>query len=501
MAVLGLLCALAQQSEAGYKFVTISHSSFPHSTRKFGVPAINNEGTVAFRFYDTTNRNMPDDRIYTSSDGFLTQIAKAAGALKEFSDYVSINNAGTVAFRAKLDAGTGQTWYDIYTGNGGPLTSVAVSASTDLRFLSDPDINDAGTVAFRAEKWGGVTGIYTINGKTFTTVADSTGGLFTSLGPALDFAAPAINNAEQVAFWGAQPPPSLPLTQGIFTSTGPGTFPTVIMDSSSAPGSLFDRRPALNNSGTVVFVRTHPSFSLEAPKTMYTGSGGPPVAIAASDPDWGPFVDFGSVSINDSGTVAFWGVVGGDEPAALKGQGIFAGASMTNIFGQPVTSHIKDKVIRRGDWLDGAQVVALRFSRDGFNNKGQVAFYAELSDGRRGIYRADPNPVYLNHLVVVTIIPGFIYNGRTGRYEQEVTLTNVDSEPIPGPLWLVLEDLSPSVRLSNATSLLPPRDPYVEVPERGLAPGASVSMLLEFFNPSGRPIIYTPTVQASPNRR
>jgi len=106
---------------------------------------------------------------------------------------------------------------------------------------------------------------------------------------------------------------------------------------------------------------------------IFSGDGGPITTIADAS---GPFSAFGPASINNLGTVAF---VAALDTGAI---GIFTGVD-------PVT----DKVIMSGDALDGSTLIALNFFEEGFNDSGQVVFYASFADGRQGIYRADPQAV------------------------------------------------------------------------------------------------------------
>ena len=53
---------------------------------------------------------------------------------------------------------------------------------------------------------------------------------------------------------------------------------------------------------------------------------------------------------------------------------------------------LADKVIATGDPLAGSTVTDVFSFRNGLNDSGQVAFYAQLDDGRSGIFRADPVP-------------------------------------------------------------------------------------------------------------
>ncbi len=91
----------------------------------------------------------------------------------------------------------------------------------------------------------------------------------------------------------------------------------------------------------------------------------------------GSFRNFAGNSINNRGTVTFLARLD------AGGSGVFTGPD-------PVA----DKVIATGDPLLGSTVANLAISQSepgvGLNEKGQIAFFAELANGTQGIYRADP---------------------------------------------------------------------------------------------------------------
>jgi hypothetical protein len=90
----------------------------------------------------------------------------------------------------------------------------------------------------------------------------------------------------------------------------------------------------------------------------------------------GPFQGFRAVALDAAGGLAFLATrdAGGD--------GIFRGPD-------PVA----DKVIATGDPLFGSTVTFLDFQRGGLNAAGEIAFRADLADGRTVIVRADrPGP-------------------------------------------------------------------------------------------------------------
>jgi hypothetical protein len=76
-------------------------------------------------------------------------------------------------------------------------------------------------------------------------------------------------------------------------------------------------------------------------------------------------------------------------------------------------------------------------------------------------------------------------------------VTNTGTDPVPGPLWLVPDNLRPGATLLNSEGitgvLAPLGSPYVGVPVGGdevLHPSESKALILEFDDPSGEPIDY-----------
>jgi hypothetical protein len=103
---------------------------------------------------------------------------------------------------------------------------------------------------------------------------------------------------------------------------------------------------------------------------------------------------------------------------------------------------------------------------------------------------------------------GFRYNRTTQRYAQQVTLQNVSSRHIGGPVSLVLDNLSSNAALFNRDGftvfLSPILSPYINVnigSDNILTPGESTTVVLEFTNPSNRGITYNTRVLAGPGLR
>jgi YVTN family beta-propeller protein len=98
-------------------------------------------------------------------------------------------------------------------------------------------------------------------------------------------------------------------------------------------------------------------------------------------------------------------------------------------------------------------------------------------------------------------------NRVTGRYVQQVTLQNIGSSDITGPISLVLDTLSSNATLANSTGQTEcalPAAPYVNVDagaDNLLSAGESVGIVLEFTNPANQAISYGTRVLAGSEAR
>jgi hypothetical protein len=82
---------------------------------------------------------------------------------------------------------------------------------------------------------------------------------------------------------------------------------------------------------------------------------------------------------------------------------------------------------------------------------------------------------------------GYAFNRHTSTDSQTVTVTNVLSQAITGPIYLVLGNLSSNTHLNNATGTTvnnAPGSPYITVSSNGLAAGASTTVSLQFAAPT-----------------
>ncbi|MBD2006029.1 MULTISPECIES: DUF7453 family protein [Cyanophyceae] len=314
----------------------------------------------------------------------FTKIADTSGFFDSFrgegmGDYEpifatpAINNQGTVAFSAFLDAGG----KGIFTGNGTTTTSIA---NTNNLFGSPPgsptvgytlselgsfSINDVGNVAFSANF--GRTGIFT--SELQNEIEGAAGDSFTRI----DY--PSINNVGTVAFLR-----TISRFSGLTTIlTGKESVEGVIASTrfyTEPPAAgVFEKisAPMINDQGTVVFsadVYQSDSFYDDLSSGIFTGNGtrdnGEIITNTIADSN-GAFNSFSDPSINNSGTVAF--------SAALDtgSRGVFTGNGTT-------TTTIADS--------SGA---FNSFGTPSINDFGTVAFLAGLDTGGSGIFTGN-NP-------------------------------------------------------------------------------------------------------------
>lgn len=162
---------------------------------------------------------------------------------------------------------------------------------------------------------------------------------------------PSINNAGVVAFRDG-------IGQGVFSGSG-GPITTIAKSSGPSGPSGFGGVPSINDAGTVTFFG---SFDLGR-TGIFAGDGGPISTIADNSKQFSSF--FGAPStINDAGTVAFLASLQSDGP------GIFTSN------GGPITT-IADTTGAFSNFFGGTASI---------NNAGDVAFLATLRTGGQGIF-------------------------------------------------------------------------------------------------------------------
>jgi len=95
---------------------------------------------------------------------------------------------------------------------------------------------------------------------------------------------------------------------------------------------------------------------------------------------------------------------------------------------------------------------------------------------------------------VAATASGLAYSRVTQSFNGTVTLTNISGGTVGGPLQVLFTGLTDGVTLANATGDLS-GTPYVTIPAAtGLGPGQSVTVPVQFKNPSNATINFTPAI-------
>jgi hypothetical protein len=88
---------------------------------------------------------------------------------------------------------------------------------------------------------------------------------------------------------------------------------------------------------------------------------------------------------------------------------------------------------------------------------------------------------------------GFVRNRATGIWSTMITVTNIGGTPIPGPIHVLLSNISVGAAVTNYASTSQ-GNPYLTVTTGSLPSQGSVTASLQFTNPSGGYIAFSTTV-------
>ncbi|MDZ4876479.1 MAG: hypothetical protein CLLPBCKN_005899 [Chroococcidiopsis cubana SAG 39.79] len=363
-----------KSSKYAYQKMADTSSSFS----SFGLPVINNAGTVAFSA--NTDGALG---AYTSTGKTITTIAENVGLYESIGSPIAINDTGTVAFVATPARGTTTTEYPtetIFTSTNGKVTQVpAYKPSPESGYpaydrIVSLALNNRGTIAYVAQNMRGI-GVLSSDGRLIAEASDAR----------LSTVDSANINDRGTIVYRSQSGRAFEIfaNKGTKTTTlSSTTYPLYVMAPKNGAFS-----PSLNNRGTVAYV------ALEIkPTSEYTAEFNPAKAailksngtkITTVADTNGAYSSFSSgnnynsaavpPTINDRGTVAFFAQLD------TGGEGIFIGSDP-----------VKHKVIATGDSLFGYMVQSVALSTDGINDFGQVTFIARLANGTEVIVRADP---------------------------------------------------------------------------------------------------------------
>jgi hypothetical protein len=345
------LVAASGAKAASFSFTKIADSDADNS---FGAPSLNNLGELAF---NVNNRNATKD-IFRSDGIATTKIAETGNKFFSFGN-PSINDSGTVTFSGFLNKTSQEEIRDngfyresgIFKSDGNYITIVdnaPLYSQNKYTFLGEPTINNLGTIAFpkRVEK----SGFSTSNG--IITASQDGGYLIFEDQYSEQPLRGVINDRGVVAY-------------SVDKARGSSSELVVVGETTNRLSAGRFLGFDLNNNDTLAFISSDgvDNYSL----FKFNGNATIPIADRKTG-----FTGFDAVSLNDGGSIAVLGT------EANGKRGIFAGKDS-----------LKDKVITVGDSLLDSTVTNLFFSRDGLNNSGQIAFLAELANGRSGVFRAD----------------------------------------------------------------------------------------------------------------
>jgi hypothetical protein len=362
LAILAPMLLCAPSNAADYQIEVIAE--FPTNVLVIGEStSINASGQVGFlvsRFdpiesmllYDVYRGDgeTPVVAVATSIDGF-SQAGASGNSSIDASGAVYVTGTAPAAGPAGVLAADGNT------------TTARVLLTAELYNFVLHESNGAGQVAFVAG--GGVPSGFKLwrretNGDLALTASPGQGGV-ASVGTRRV----AINESGVVAAY-------LDLDGGdaAIARGEPGSFETVAVKATGfVPLPYF---LDIDGAGSVVFLATPDGGSIGG--TLLKTTAAAPVAIVDSS---GPFANFLDVAMSDGGDLVFQ--ANRDGPDVSTTGGIYTGSD-------PVAN----KVLAVGDAF--AISTVSRILLGDINDAGQIAFFAEVADGRDFVLRADPVP-------------------------------------------------------------------------------------------------------------
>ena len=399
-------------------------------------PAINSRGQVAFKGFA---QNSNDAGIYRGDGTTVTEIARTGQMAGSFPNDVYgedfslplINDEGDVAYRAALnDEGDPKAIYRY--ADGQTLRVARMGSGTPLDMLSAPTgMTDNGQVAFRAHRpndnWDSLyksSGQYLSLGDPLFPhgVAVTTpGAQIVEVRPG-DISDPLVANTGRVAFNSQTADVDEPdFPTGALDVNAGGTLQVLALAQGfgTSEGSPFG--PVWNQIGVAAIndqAQTLYRGSIRgAAETSFQGTsdfaGG--LILHGSDQGWRVLIEtskpldvfgFGrpqieGLALSNGGHIAFSAEDGPSDSAIFMVD--------TLIGSENADKDVIYQVARQGDHLLGSTITDLVFvkqsstsrglraspaaavtERSGINERGQVAFWFELEDGRSGIAVWDP---------------------------------------------------------------------------------------------------------------
>lgn len=324
------------------KLLVIAGASGPFSDFSPYVPAINDEGMVAFQ----AARRSGGTGAFCGRGGGIAPLAFKAS----YRSHPDINASGMLAVYAELPDGTQGL---VYGAPGVPPEIITHDALPTIGPLG-PTLNDSGAIAFRATSAAGRAGIYVAHGSTLTRVVEA-GDQFSGFDglPVICGDGSVVYRADHVQG-----------SQGIHLWRPDGT--TRLLATTGPDFAELGRFPAANNAGAVVFAATRPDGSSGVFRTV---GDGPIEAVIESGKT---FENFRGALIDDEGRIVFFATPTGGELAVYH---LYSGAA--------------ERVIGLRDEFGTCPLTDFALNAVSLNNRGQIALRIRLADARQFIARID----------------------------------------------------------------------------------------------------------------
>jgi len=346
------LLSTGARAQVVWEYTTIADSSAELAS--FSVPAINDDGQVAF--VATFDDVAEGQAVYRyDGPGLLTPIATTGSGIQEFLGNPAINADGVVTFVATLDDDS----VSVFAGNGGTLATIANTDDDGLTSLdSKPFISDVGAAVV-------VRGVRAFDGARVLlkgTGAAAPAVLLDSTGTWDPVDVAGINDDGIVAFEALTSGGTM---RGVYRTTdGVAVTPVKVI----TVGGLLDAQALdINNNGTVVY------YARDAAGTASLNVDTAGAATTFAETDGITFNSFGAASVAETGAVAFRGTF-------VQGlNAIFAGS--TGLY---------ERATAVGDGLLGSAITALDTGPQAVTDPGSFVFRASRANGTSGIYAAVP---------------------------------------------------------------------------------------------------------------
>jgi predicted extracellular nuclease len=221
----------------------------------------------------------------------------------------------------------------------------------------------------------------------------------------------------------------------------------------------------------------------------------PQVVAAAGDPDVLLIGDMNSYGMEDPiAAITGTGFVNQLErfvrPNGIPHSYVFDGLS-GYLDHALASSSLNGQVVGAAEWnVNADEPVVIDYNTESKPQDLYSALPYRASDHDPVVVSLNLAPAYLDVTASLkTYATGYVFNRSTNKFTSSLQLTNTSGAALNGPLQLEFQALTSNVSLANATGSHN-GNAYITVPA-GLAAGASVTVPLQFNNPSKGAISYT----------